>query len=258
MKKYLISLEKDQHRRELFFQQENTQDFEIFSAINTMSIEPQELSQQFNAEKFAQHYGRKVTSGEIGCTLSHLAVYQKIVDDNEISENEYSLICEDDALFNHHFQHNLEKLLAQGLSADIVLVGQSKIADFNDVELEINYPTTFSFLLNKIEKCDFTVSYPYKNYFAGTVAYLIKKSAAKKLLSACQDPTYWLADDFILFGSQFGLVIQVVRPLMAIENPSLNSNLAAVRGELSNNLVKKLMKYPLKKVLAVKRNLGKV
>lgn len=44
---------------------------------------------------------------------------------------------------------------------------------------------------------------------------------------------------------------------LAIENPQLVSNLEAIRGSKSNNLVKKLMKYPLKKILAVKKNLGK-
>lgn len=48
------------------------------------------------------------------------------------------------------------------------------------VELEINYPTTFSFLRQTVG--DVTVAYPYKSYFAGTVAYLIKKSAARAFL----------------------------------------------------------------------------
>lgn len=256
MKKYLISLDQDIHRRDLFFFQPNTQDFIIFSAINTMNIEPNKLVEKFNVDKFLQHYGRAVTKGEIGCTLSHLSVYQNIVNDHQIADDEYSLICEDDALFSCEFHENIEKILGQELSADILLVGQSKITDFNDVELEINYPTTFSFLLKNRGK-QYTVCYPYKNYFAGTVAYLIKKSAAKKMLAQCQDPVYWLADDFILFSKQFGLDIQIVRPVMVIENPTLNSNLAAVRGELSNNLFKKLVKYPFKKILAVKRNLGK-
>ena len=47
--------------------------------------------------------------------------------------------------------------------------------------LEINYPTTFSFLRQTIG--DVTVAYPYKSYFAGTVAYLIKKSAARTFLA---------------------------------------------------------------------------
>jgi len=74
MNKYLISLDKDNQRRELFFSQKNTADFQVFSAINTMQVEWDELAEQFDLAQFERHYGRKVTKGEIGCTLSHLNV----------------------------------------------------------------------------------------------------------------------------------------------------------------------------------------
>ena len=256
MNKYLISLDKDIQRRELFFAQPDTADFAVFSAINTMQKEWEELAEVFNTTKFEQHYGRNVTKGEIGCTLSHLAVYRQIVEDQNVTKNDYALVCEDDALFNSNLSPKTIALLTEKCDADIVLIGQSKIAEFDDVELEINYPTTFSFLRQTIG--DVTVAHPYKSYFAGTVAYLIKKSAARAFLKQLeQEKPFWLADDFLLFETQFQINNNVVRPLVAIENPQLVSNLEAIRGSKSNNLVKKLIKYPLKKILAVKKNLGK-
>lgn len=257
MKKFLISLEKDSQRRELFFSQPDTSDFIVFTAINTMILSDDELDNKFNTEKFKQSYHRSVTKGEIGCTLSHLTVYEKIINDVNIAEDEYVLVCEDDVLFADNFQQNLTALLAQNLTADIILVGQSKIPAFNDKELCINYPTTFKFAQKPIENTGYYYSYPYKNYFAGTVAYLIKKSACRCFAVEMQKSSgiYWLADDFILFGEEFNLDILVVRPLMAIENPNLTSNLEALRGSLNNNLAKKLLKFPLKKLLAIKRNL---
>ncbi|MGC7589853.1 glycosyltransferase family 25 protein [Bisgaard Taxon 46] len=258
MKKFLISLEKDQHRRELFFQQPDTQDFEVYSAINTMNQTWENLTALFNVDQFQQRYGRAVTKGEIGCTLSHLGVYQKIVDDQTIAEDEYCLVCEDDALFNQHFQQNVTALLQQETQVDLILVGQSKILQFNDSELEINYPVTFSLLCKKIANTEFFYAYPYKDYFAGTVAYLIKKSAARSFLMQVQQhkTAFWLADDFILFQQQFGIKSKVVRPLLAIENPALVSNLENLRGSIANSFWKKLMKYPLKKLFAIMRNLG--
>ena len=143
MNKYLISLDKDVQRRELFFAQPDTADFAVFSAINTMQKEWEELAEVFNPTKFEQYYGRNVTKGEIGCTLSHLAVYRQIVEDQNVAENDYALVCEDDALFNANLSANTTALLTEKCDADIVLIGQSKIAEFDDVELEINYPTTF-------------------------------------------------------------------------------------------------------------------
>lgn len=259
MKKYLISLEKDQHRRDLFFAQPNTSDFILFSAINTMKEEVEALHKRFDFAKFLQRYQRNVTKGEIGCTLSHLGVYQQIVEDEHIAEQDYCLVCEDDALFSHNFSSELEGLLAHGLKADFVLVGQSKIGGFDSLELEINYPTTFKFLQKKLPNSPLACTYPYKNYFFGTVAYLIKKSAARRFLAEVSKNglPFWLADDFILFGRDFDLDIQIVRPLLVIENPTINSNLEGVRGSVFHSLTKKLLKYPAKKLLAVLRNWGK-
>lgn len=255
MKKYLISLEKDVQRRELFFAQPDTADFVVFNAINTMNVAQEELEARFDFAQFAQRYGRQVTKGEIGCTMSHLAVYQLIADDESIGENDYALVCEDDCLFSANFQKNLTALQAENLSADIILVGQSKILQFDDWELHINYPTTFRFLQKKIGDTAYRYAYPYKNYFAGTVAYLIKKSAARQFLTQAQkNKPFWLADDYILFGNAFSMDTLVVRPLMAIENPNLVSNLENLRGSLNNNWAKKLLKFPLKKGLAIKRN----
>ena len=73
----------------------------------------------------------------------------KIIEDNDIAEDSYALVCEDDALFHSDFQQNLTALLSEKLEAEIILLGQSKINSFNDTDLEINYPTTFSFLCKK-------------------------------------------------------------------------------------------------------------
>ncbi|WP_150538383.1 glycosyltransferase family 25 protein [Actinobacillus vicugnae] len=252
MKKYLISLEKDSARRELFFSQPNTADFQLFDAINTMSLEWQELAQKYDLVQFEQRYQRKATKGEIGCTFSHLGVYQQIVNDESIDEQEYCLICEDDALFNQHFQASLDKLVQQNLTADIVLVGQSKILSFDDALLEIEFPTTFKAQMKPIKTTNYRFAYPYKNYYAGTVAYLIKKSSARKFLT--ETLPFWLADDFILFEQKWGMDILVVRPLMAIENPGLTSNLEEARASQQQAIFKKILKYPLKKLLAIKRN----
>ncbi|WP_018651664.1 glycosyltransferase family 25 protein [Actinobacillus capsulatus] len=253
MKKYLISLAKDSARRELFFSQPDTADFQVFDAINTMSLEWQELAQKYDLTKFEQRYQRKATKGEVGCTFSHLGVYQQIINDESIAEQEYCLVCEDDALFNQDFQSTLDKLVQQDFAADIILVGQSKILSFEDLLLEIEFPTTFKQQMKVIEKTAYRFAYPYRNYYAGTVAYLIKKSSARKLLTTGALP-FWLADDFILFEQQWGLDIFVVRPLMAIENPVLTSNLEGARASQRQATFKKILKYPLKKLLAIKRN----
>ena len=186
MNKYLISLDKDVQRRELFFAQPDTADFVVFSAINTMQKEWDELAEVFNPTKFEQHYGRNVTKGEIGCTLSHLAVYRQIVEDQNVTENDYALVCEDDALFNSNLSPKTIALLTEKCDADIVLIGQSKIAEFDDVELEINYPTTFSFL-RYFPKFFFTAKIFLSGYLINFFTKLLdfEPRIASKLLTNC-------------------------------------------------------------------------
>ncbi|MGC6406757.1 glycosyltransferase family 25 protein [Bisgaard Taxon 45] len=256
MQKWLISLEKDQARRERFFAQPDTADFKVFSAKNTLQESWENLTALFDLDKFKQRYGRAVTKGEVGCTLSHLAVYHMIADDPRLAQDDYCLVCEDDALFNQDFQSHINHLLTEKPRADVMLVGQSKIEQFDASELEMTYPTTFACCAKRIANSSFYYAYPYKNYFAGTVAYLIKKSAAQVFIHQLQQGQrpFWLADDFILFGRDFCLDIMVVRPLLAIENPALVSNLEANRGSLPHHLWQKWLKYPLKKWLAIQRN----
>lgn len=252
MNKYLISLEKDHQRRELFFSQPNTADFEVFFAVNSMEKSEEELHSLFDFTQFQQRYQRSPARGEVGCTLSHIEIYRKILADERVKESDYALICEDDALFCDDFQAKLEGLLPY-CDADFIWIGQSKIADFNDSELEINYPVTSSLLAKKIPNSNLIYSLPYKPYFAGTVAYLIRKQAVRKLLNSAKIP-FWLADDYILFQENMGLIAKAVRPLLVIENPKTISNLSQFRAEKYNNLWLKLIKYPLKKYLAIKRN----
>lgn len=231
MKKYLISLEKDLYRRQLFFSQSCTTDFILFNAINTMHENSEKLTALFDLDKFKKHYLREVTKGEIGCTLSHLSIYKIISEDDSINDDEYCLICEDDALFDINFEHSLNCILKSQINKDIILLGQSKIPSFSNVELEISYPITLPFLSRKISDTKYKYAYPYKNYFAGTVAYLIKKSAVNKIINDEHHIVpFWLADDYPLFGSYFKLDICVIRPLLAIENPTLTSNLEDLRG----------------------------
>ena len=190
MNKYLISLDKDVQRRELFFAQPDTADFVVFSAINTMQksgMNWQKYSIQQNLNSIMDATSQKAKL----VVHKSLAVYRQIVEDQNVTENDYALVCEDDALFNSNLSPKTIALLTEKCDADIVLIGQSKIAEFNNVELEINYPTTFSFLRQTIG--DVTVAYPYKSYFAGTVAYLIKKSAARAFLKQLEQEKPFLA-----------------------------------------------------------------
>lgn len=268
IKKYVISLEKDSYRRELFFKQSGTEDFSLFYAVNTMGREYSELSNFFDIEKFKLRYGREPVKGEIGCALSHLSVYKKIFNDDEIALNDYCLVCEDDVLFSKDFFYVLNGILINNQTKDdFIILGQSI-----DVAKEIDDFLSTRLFSKSIDN-KYYYAYPYMPYYAGTVCYLIKKSAIIQLL---KHKPYWVADDYKLFDKSFGLQMSLVRPLVAIENPNTQSNLQKLRLEaqqqvlsvekrddiwqffLKNTIKRDFVKFFVKKMIAnyksIKRN----
>lgn len=230
IKKYVISLEKDSYRRELFFKQNGTEDFSLFYAVNTMGREYSELSNFFDIEKFKERYGRMPIKGEIGCTLSHLVVYKKIWEDDTIALSDYCLVCEDDALLSPDFFNTLRDILEENLDDDLILLGESKTESFECDGIDKLYPVSSRFFSRKISD-GYYYAYPYTPYYAGTVCYLIKKSAIANLLKS---KPYWVADDYRLFDKEFGLRMVLIRPLIAIENPETQSNLEELRSIAQN------------------------
>lgn len=67
-------------------------DYEFFDAIDGHKLLPED-SKKLSVDRAVQEVGRGLTPGEIGCALSHIALYEKLL---EGDESEF-LILEDDA-----------------------------------------------------------------------------------------------------------------------------------------------------------------
>lgn len=72
-------------------------DYVFIPAVDGRKMSKEELSSNFDMNGFKYHYGREPMKGEIGCTLSHIRCYQKIVAENDTC----ALILEDDIEVNH-------------------------------------------------------------------------------------------------------------------------------------------------------------
>lgn len=94
MKIFVINLEKDKERRHSISQQLKNLglSYEIVTGVYGSVLSDQELSVQYDAGKAKWRLGRSLVPAEIGCALSHLSVYQKMI--NEGCES--ALILEDD------------------------------------------------------------------------------------------------------------------------------------------------------------------
>ena len=100
MKIYLINLKKDVNRLDRILQQFkkfNITNFEIVEAVDGKSLTQEQLDTDYDDES-AKKLVRTLCLPEIGCALSHIDVYRRI-----IKENKRCLILEDDVVISKKF-----------------------------------------------------------------------------------------------------------------------------------------------------------
>ena len=172
---YIINLKRDIIRLNLFItnlKKNNisikNRNWNIFNAINgsdknNVLSEIELLIQNSNSKEKIISYLDKYP-GSIGCYLSHLKLWQNILDDDKTGE--YSLIMEDDSYFTPFGLINIEIALnsAKKIKWDILYVGHSRNLKGNKI--------SSLFLRPFISK---DVNY-------GFFGYIVRKSSLKKLI----------------------------------------------------------------------------
>lgn len=161
------------------------------------AVEGRKLTENEQKEKvlpmFYTRYGTNATLPAIGCSLSHIAIYQDIVSSN----TKYALVLEDDAILSEKlYLESLVKLLDVQDPVAILLTPEfwyKKNGDVFDIDQKHSV-------------------YELDNGFM-TSGYLINYSAAKLLLSKIY-PVQYTADawsDFVGFGlNLYGIVPHVI------------------------------------------------
>lgn len=115
MKTYVINLEQDRNRRwrmeqTLASHAELVVDF--VPAVDGRMMSDEELARSFDQDAAFRYYGRYLMKGEIGCTLSHIRCYHRMLMQNEKSV----LILEDDIEFSSVVKPQIDfKMLQQYL-----------------------------------------------------------------------------------------------------------------------------------------------
>lgn len=137
MKIFVVNLKKHTERLDRIleqFERFNITNFEIVEAVDGKELTQSQLDICYDPEAAVQLL-RKLTSGEIGCALSHVEVCRRI-----IKENRRCLVIEDDVIILDSFK--------------------------NFVDLEIEDPCDvvfFGVCTSNIESDNCGKTYPYKN-----------------------------------------------------------------------------------------------
>lgn len=173
---FVINLARHAERRALMKMQLDALGlpYEFFDAVDGFTLSPDFLKENYDAERARQLNRRDLSLGEIGCALSHLAIYKKMVDENI----PLALIFEDDALIGSQFPEILERLVAQSIAEDetIMLLSHThKYSGWFGRKIDRNHR-----LVPAVEA-----------YYAH--AYLVTLAAARKLC-ATLPPVHAVAD----------------------------------------------------------------
>jgi len=101
MKIFIINLAEDAERREFVRVQLESfgLEYEFFPAIRGASLSPEEREQFYDRKKALLYRSRDLTNTDLGCSLSHVMIYRRIVQENI----PLALILEDDVAFEPCF-----------------------------------------------------------------------------------------------------------------------------------------------------------
>jgi len=135
---------------------------ERISAVNGKDLTNSEISDIYDSDKNEKFYPKILSSGEIGCYLSHIKAWKEIIN----QELDYAVILEDDCKIEEHFQ-NFNKYIEKLQNWDYIKIAGNRGAK----------------KIKRSEALCREASIVYYNKIpASTVGQIISYSGAQKLL----------------------------------------------------------------------------
>jgi glycosyl transferase family 25 len=227
MKIYIINVEKMTERLEkiiLEFKKYNFTNYVIVKAYDSNIISESEIKKNYSEEKALKN-NRKLSYGEICCSLSHQKAYQQIIEQNE----NFAIVIEDDCVINenlinlaNNFTNNYNK------NFDIVLLSyyssNLNLTKNSTFDVDNKYVCNNSAVFFKNEFIDIHTFKAYKlheksfsiDFIHGSHCYLISKNGCKKILNY-NFPVFLESDN--VWNHNYSLNLYAVNPL--INNVSL-------------------------------------
>ena len=204
MKTFLINLDKNADRLEYMARQLNGLglSFERFPAVYGKALSAEERSRMFAARRSLLAMRRRMSDGEIGCALSHVGVYKKMIEQNIPA----AVVLEDDVVLDERFVFALRRVeaAADPSKPQICLFSAYKQPGADVFPEEIRRVPAL--------------------YCAD--GYLLTLAAAK-LIAKINYPVTCVADDFKRWRRYFGLELYQVYPAtVRQDNDSFGSDLS--------------------------------
>ncbi len=168
-------------------------DFQLIEAVNGRELSEAELAALYDPVQAKKLILREMAPGEIGCSLSHLKIYQKMIDEN-VAE---VLVLEDDAQIDPECLEILQHKNRFPPDWELMLL-------FHDGEHHTSFRKRRK-ILKQYRAVKF-INPPY-----GTLGYITKLSAARKLLAKGY-PIRVPADELTGGGVKSGIALYGINP----------------------------------------------
>ena len=205
----VINLKKDIDKKNKITQQLNDlkREFSFFNAIHGVDLSPEDLSRAYNPQHSTEKGLRVVRKNEIGCALSHLGVYKKMLDDGI----DKMIILEDDAILDKEFVVALNIVQFLPDNWELFLLGYSSKRNIPcnfKVKLKRN-PTAFNVGVSPIPR--------------GCLhAYVINQRGARRMLSykkSIYQPIDYYSGDHRLMN------VYTLYPRVAMQDADMDSSI---------------------------------
>ena len=120
MRTFIINLKESTDRRAYMIDEmkKTGLEYEFFDAVNGKAI--RNIDEIYAKGASFKKIGKILTYGEIGCAMSHLLIYKKMIDENI----DQALILEDDIVVSSDFNRIFAELLKIKKNNYIILLGQ--------------------------------------------------------------------------------------------------------------------------------------
>jgi glycosyl transferase family 25 len=187
-------------------------EFQQFEATVGKALNEQELTQWYNPHANLKKYHRNMTPGEIGCYVSHMRIWEKMVAENI----NFCLVLEDDIIIDEQL-------------TDIIATFQT-LKEWDMIKLHDNRQHSF---YEKEVLADYLTVGNYLQVPNGTQGYILSLAGAKKLLN--RKPFFRPVDVDIQFHSEINFKIIGIKPYPLKEDLSFNSEITVMnKGKHSN------------------------
>jgi GR25 family glycosyltransferase involved in LPS biosynthesis len=232
MKLFVLSLKNSVERRKLMIDCLSSLkiEFEFIDAIvgTNVALDIIEENNRSIFTKGLDNFCSDLNSGEIGCSLSHLAIARRIIDE----DYPYAVVLEDDVILDNSFIELINGKLDRQLKdsgTDLMLIG------FHRSLNGYNQLANLKYFHRNNRTQTFKFGSPICCYF-GTYGYLITQKGASRLLEIQSNLNLLLkADNFINYAWFKGLKLKVLeRPIVFPSSSSEISTISQLNPEESS------------------------